>query len=298
MERGTKTARTLFKFARFRFWRTWGSRSIDRLIDQFDGPFVKYRVIFSQSRRVICLAQALKIQAAIVESSLFDRYRATLTFVEHDQSFLDTRGIATSTNSYSTTDWFYINQRANVRHRDRTTLAKTIFLCSESTYANWDRGLPEHISRSNHHLTRRLLAAVPWQDQDLYKTPFGLDIIHLHRHTLHSIFDAAPVMDWLLLEPLYKAARRFARNSRLDPSFIVLIALIGTLFLISILIMLLVWLRYLVIAGLITTSAVTAVRWKRGEIEIMSENAGQEPPVIDVDDSTILEHDLEMAGPD
>lgn len=105
-------------------------------------------------------------------------------------------------------------------------------------------------------------------------------------------------MDRLLLGQLYQAARRLARDSRLDPSFIVLIALIGTLFLISVLIILLVWLRYLVIAGLITTSAVTAVRWNRGQIEGLSENTGQEPPVIDVDDSTMLEHDLEMAESD
>lgn len=105
-------------------------------------------------------------------------------------------------------------------------------------------------------------------------------------------------MDRLLLGQLYQAALRLWRNSRLDPSFIVLIALIGALFLISVLIILLVWLKYLVITGLITTSAVTAVRWKRGEIEGLSESAGQERQDIDVDELMMLEHDLEMAEPD
>lgn len=105
-------------------------------------------------------------------------------------------------------------------------------------------------------------------------------------------------MDRLLLIHLYKAARNSAQQSGLDPSFIVMIALVGTLVLISILITFLVWLRYLVAAGLITTSAVAAVRWRRGEIEGSSENVAQGPPAIYADDSTILEHDLEVAEPD
>lgn len=105
-------------------------------------------------------------------------------------------------------------------------------------------------------------------------------------------------MDRLLLRQLSKAARDLAQKNGLDTSFIVIIALVGALFLISVLITLLVWLRYLVAVGLITTSTVTAVRWRRGEIEGPSENAVQWLPVIDADDSTMLEHDLEVAEPD
>lgn len=88
-----------------------------------------------------------------------------------------------------------------------------------------------------------------------------------------------------------------AQNSGLDTSFVVMIALAGTLVLISVLITFLVWLRYLVAAGLITTSAVTALRWRRGGIEGSIENS-HGAPAIDLDDLTMLEDDLDVAEPD
>ncbi|MCJ1262613.1 hypothetical protein MMC22_002483 [Lobaria immixta] len=109
--------------------------------------------------------------------------------------------------------------------------------------------------------------------------------------------DAAPVMGRLLVRQLFKAARDLAQHSGLATSFVVMIALAGTLVLISVLITILVWLRYLVAAGLFTTSAVTAVRWRRGGIEGSRENS-HEAPAIDADDLKMLEHDLDAAEPD
>lgn len=105
-------------------------------------------------------------------------------------------------------------------------------------------------------------------------------------------------MNLLLLKKLFKAAQGLAQNSGLDPSFIVMIALAGALVLISVLISLLIWLRYLVAAGLVTTSAVTAVRWRRREIRGPSENATQGSLAINADDLAMFEHGLDVPQPD
>lgn len=101
-----------------------------------------------------------------------------------------------------------------------------------------------------------------------------------------------------VLRHLYTTARALARKSDLDPSFIVMIALLGSLVLISVLITLLVWLRFLIAAGLVTTSAVTAVRWRRGGIEGSRENAAWRPPALNAVDLAMLECDLDVAEPD
>ena len=104
-------------------------------------------------------------------------------------------------------------------------------------------------------------------------------------------------MDQVLLRLLYRRVRDLAQNSGLDSGFIVIIVLAGTLVLSSVLITFLVWLRYLVTAGLITTSAVTAVRWRR-RIEGSGDNSARGLPAVDADTLTMLEHDLDVEGPD
>lgn len=122
--------------------------------------------------------------------------------------------------------------------------------------------------------------------------------LNLELEIQDSSIDAAAVMNLLLLKNLFKAGQGLAQNSGLDPSFIVMVALIGALVLISVLITLLVWLRYLVAAGLVTTSAVTAIRWRRGEIRGPSESATQGSLAVDADDLEMLEHGLDVLQPD
>lgn len=100
-------------------------------------------------------------------------------------------------------------------------------------------------------------------------------------------------MDLLLLGQLFRAARRYVRNTSVDASFVVIIALVGALILISVVITCLVWLRYLVITGLITTSAVTAIRWKRGDISGLGHFAVE---IGDRDGPTVPEPNLEPLG--
>lgn len=100
-------------------------------------------------------------------------------------------------------------------------------------------------------------------------------------------------MDLLLLRQLVKAAQKYRRNSRLDTSSIVIIALVGALVLISVIITFLVWLRYLVIAGLITMSTVTAIRWGRGDVPGLGQIAVE---ARGGDGMAGLEPDLEVPG--
>lgn len=109
--------------------------------------------------------------------------------------------------------------------------------------------------------------------------------------------DADLVMDQVLLRLLYRRARDLAQNSGFESAFIVMIVLAGTLVLSSVLITFLVWLRYLVTAGLITTSAVTAIRWSR-RIEGSGDNSTRGLPAVDADTLPMLEHDLDVEGPD
>lgn len=71
-------------------------------------------------------------------------------------------------------------------------------------------------------------------------------------------------MDQILIAHLFKRARHLAKQSGLDTNLVLIIGLIGSLILISVIITFLIWLRYLVGVGLITTSVVAGIRWRRG----------------------------------
>jgi hypothetical protein len=87
-------------------------------------------------------------------------------------------------------------------------------------------------------------------------------------------------MDKPLIFRLFKTAKSLAQRTDLDPSTILMIALTGALVLLSVLITLLVWLRYLVGLGLVAVPILGVLRWKRSAVadegagDAISERAG------------------------
>ncbi len=73
-------------------------------------------------------------------------------------------------------------------------------------------------------------------------------------------------MDKPLILRLLKTAKSLAQRTGLDPSSILMIALAGALVLLSVLITLLVWLRYLVGLGLVAVPIAGVLRWKRSAV--------------------------------
>lgn len=70
-------------------------------------------------------------------------------------------------------------------------------------------------------------------------------------------------MEPLLLAQLFKKAKNLAKRSDLDANLLLITGLVGSLVLISVIITLLVWLRYLVAVGLVTASVAAGIRWRR-----------------------------------
>ena len=69
------------------------------------------------------------------------------------------------------------------------------------------------------------------------------------------------------LRQVFETSQILAEQLGLDASFLpVVVSLVGALILITFFITLLVWLRYLVTAGLITTCLVAGIRWNRQEV--------------------------------
>lgn len=69
------------------------------------------------------------------------------------------------------------------------------------------------------------------------------------------------------LRQVCETSQTLAEQLGLDASFLpVVVSLVGALILITFFITLLVWLRYLVTAGLITTCLVAGIRWNRQEV--------------------------------
>ena len=73
-------------------------------------------------------------------------------------------------------------------------------------------------------------------------------------------------MDKPLILRLLKTAKSLAQRTGLDPSSILMIALTGALVLLSVLITLLVWLRYLVGLGLVAVPIAGVLRRKRSAV--------------------------------
>lgn len=74
-------------------------------------------------------------------------------------------------------------------------------------------------------------------------------------------------MDKPLILQLSKTAQSLTQQTSPDPGPILIIALIGALVLLSVLITLLVWLRYLVMLGLAGVSVTMVLRWTTGKVE-------------------------------
>jgi uncharacterized membrane protein (DUF4010 family) len=75
-----------------------------------------------------------------------------------------------------------------------------------------------------------------------------------------------------ILRRLSQTFHALAEQWGLDTSFVLIITLVAAYILITFLIALLVWLRYLVTAGLVTTSVVTGLRWRRDVQGVMANN--------------------------
>lgn len=65
----------------------------------------------------------------------------------------------------------------------------------------------------------------------------------------------------LLLRKLLETARFYSKSTGLDTTFIVILVLAAALVVISVIITFLIWLRFLIGAGLIITTAYKAIRW-------------------------------------
>ena len=75
------------------------------------------------------------------------------------------------------------------------------------------------------------------------------------------------IMDKVLNRQLFKSSQHLAQQIGLDPDYVIVTALIGALVLLSVLITLLVWLRYLVMAGLVVVPVTILLRWRsQGEV--------------------------------
>ncbi len=93
-----------------------------------------------------------------------------------------------------------------------------------------------------------------------------------------------------ILRRLFDTCHALAEQWGVDTSFVLIITLVAAYILITILIALLVSLRYLVTAGLITTSVVTGLRWRRdiqgaiaNSMGEMTSSDGHDLEVDDVD---------------
>lgn len=72
-------------------------------------------------------------------------------------------------------------------------------------------------------------------------------------------------MEQMLFTYMSMKARDLAKKTDLDVNIILIAGFIGSLMIVSIVITFLVWMRYLMIIGLVITSVVAGIRWRRGD---------------------------------
>lgn len=72
-------------------------------------------------------------------------------------------------------------------------------------------------------------------------------------------------MEQMLFTYMSMKARDLASRTGLDVNVMLIVGFIGSLMMVSIVMTVLIWIRYLLIVGLLITSVVAGIRWRRGD---------------------------------